>query len=143
MKEWGRIIALKGKTAVLSMQKNEDCEKCGKCRAGREENEMIMEVKNNVGAQIGDTVEVTDQSRSLPVRLFIRIGIPAIDGIIGGIIGYMIAKLFSQTNIIIWVGIFCIISIILSYFFSKKLLTNIENFKSNEFVITSIVLKSQ
>ncbi len=142
MNEWGKVAAVKGKSAVISVQKKEECDKCGKCRQGRGENEMVIEAKNKVGAQVGDTVEITDDIVSPLETFFIRIGIPLADAIIGGLIGYMLARLFQQADyIIMWVIFSAIISGLLSFTLSNKLLANVNNFKSNRFIVTSIIHK--
>lgn len=142
MNEWGKVAAVKGKNAVISIQKKEECDKCDKCRPGRGENEMVVEAKNRVGAQVGDTVEITDDFVSPLETFFIRIGIPLMDTLIGGLIGYMLARLFQQAgNIVIWIIFSAIIFGLLSFTLSSKLLANITSIKSNRFIVSSIIHK--
>ncbi|MGE5474937.1 MAG: SoxR reducing system RseC family protein [Ignavibacteriales bacterium] len=142
MNEWGKIIALKGKTAILSMQKSDECDRCRKCRPGRGEKEMVGEAKNKINAKVGDTVEVNDHSIDLFERIVITTGIPIIDGIIGLYIGYMIADLFKidsakPFSMIITALLF----IIASYVFSKKQLIEINKLKTKKLVVSSIIHK--
>lgn len=142
MNEWGKVVTLKGKIAVLSIQKSEECEKCRKCRPGRGENEMILEAKNKVNAQIGDTVEVSDHISSPLVQAFVQLGIPLTDGLIGGMIGYILSRAFHQTNrIAVWVIAVGIISMLFSYVISRKLLVSIRHFKAHKFIVSSIIHK--
>jgi len=142
LNEWGKVVSLKGKTAVLSIQKSDECEKCRKCRQGRGEKEMVAEARNKVGAEIGDTVEVSDQDINWVERVLIEIGIPLSDGIIGGFVGFMLAKLFHKESMqLIWIAITAMIFIVISYIISKKLLIEINKLKTNKLVVTSIIHK--
>ena len=142
MTEWGKVVAIKGKNVVLSIKKNENCDKCCKCRPGREENEMVAEARNKAGARIGDIVEISDNTDSKLAKTFIQLGIPLIDGIIGGAVGYMLAVLFNRSsNIIIWIVLTGIISMIISYMFSRKLSTDITSIKVKKPIVNSIIHK--
>lgn len=142
MNEWGKIIALKGKTAVLSMQKTDECDKCKKCRPGRGEKEMVGEAKNKINARVGDTVEVTDHAIDLAERIIVSIGIPIIDGIIGAFLGYMIADLlrFNSSKVICMV-ITALIFAAASFIFSRKHLIEISKLKTRKLVVKSIIHK--
>jgi len=142
LNEWGKVIALKGKTAVLSIQKSDECEKCRKCRPGRGEKEMVGEAKNKIGARIGDTVEVRDHIVNWAERLLIETGIPLTDGIIGGMVGYMLAKLFNMDAAkYIWIISTAVVFVIVSYIFSKRQLIEISNLKTKKLVVSSIIHK--
>ena len=142
MTEWGKIVAIKGKDVVLSIKKNDNCDKCRKCRPGREENEMIAEARNKAGAGIGDIVEINDNVDSQFAKFFVQLGIPLTDGIIGGAIGYMLAVLFNQNNnVIIWIVLTGIISMIISFKLSRKLLPDIASIKVNKPIVSSIIHK--
>ncbi len=142
MNEWGKVVAVKGKQAVLSIAKKDECDKCGRCRPGRGDDEMIMEAVNRAGAQVGDTVEVTDEVNSRAVQLVVHFGIPITDGIIGGILGYVLARLFNQMdNIFVWVVSVGLISMAISFVLSRKLLDDVERLKSRKLVVVSIIRK--
>lgn len=142
MNEWGKVIALKGKTAILSIQRSKECEQCRKCRLGRGEQEMVGEARNKIGAEVGDMVEVGDQAINWSERLLIETGIPLTDGIAGAIIGYILAKVFNvNTSNIIWITVTAIIFIIISYVISRKQLIEVSNLKTKKLVINSIIHK--
>lgn len=142
MNEWGKVVGINGRTAIISIKKTEECEKCRKCRPGREEGEVIMEAKNKIGAQPGDTVEVTDNVNGILEHILIQSGIPLTDGIIGGIIGYMFAKLFNQQDkMVLWVVIMGIICMVLSFVLTKKYLVNNNHLKANKPSVTSIICR--
>lgn len=142
LNEWGKVVGLKGKTAILSIQKSDECEKCRKCRPGRGEMEMIAEAKNKAGAQIGDTVEVSDHIISWYERLLIEAGIPVSDGIIGGIVGYMLAKFINNgANKLIWITAVGILFMVISYMISKKKLIEITKLKTKKLIVSSIIHK--
>lgn len=143
LSEWGKVVAVKGKTAILSIQKSEECDKCRKCRSGRGENEMIMEAKNKAGSHVGDTVEVNHQDLGHVEQLAVRMGIPVTDGIIGGIIGYMFGVLFHQTGskLFLWTMLVGLLTMALSYVLSRRFLISIRRFKAHRFVVNSIIHK--
>jgi len=140
LNEWGKVIALKGKTAILSIQKSDECEKCRKCRVGRGEKEMIGEARNKIGARIGDTVEIGNHSVSWGERLFIEAAIPLSDGIIGAIVGYMLAKILKMNAmVLVWIMGTALIFIIVSYIISKKQLIEISNLKTKKLDVNLII----
>lgn len=101
---------------------------------------MIMEAKNKAGAQIGDTVEVKEDEVSFTAKIIVRMGIPFSDGIIGGIIGYILSRVFHQpAYTVVWVAAVGLISMIISYLLSGKLLINLNQLKSNKFIVSSVM----
>jgi len=92
MKEQGKVIELKGDIAVVKMQKKNKCEKCGLCEkiAGRE---PFLEVKNKIGAKIGDEVEVEiKEDDLLKISIFI-FGFPLLGLILGIISSYFLKNI--------------------------------------------------
>lgn len=55
MDQIGRVVALKGTAAVIQLERNSACEKCGICHMG-ETKTMQLEVENSIGADVGKRV---------------------------------------------------------------------------------------
>ena len=51
-KETGRVIGIKDKYVIVSMVRNEACQKCGACSHGHKSEEMIL--ADNLVIKIGD-----------------------------------------------------------------------------------------
>ena len=63
MNQRGYIIELvDGTTAKIKMQKHSACAACGKCASSTDKKDIIVEVDNNIGAKVGDYVEVNMDS---------------------------------------------------------------------------------
>ena len=140
--EWGKVVGINGRTAIISIKKTDECDKCKKCRPGRREDEVIMEARNKAGAQIGDTVEITDQINGIMTQLLVQAGIPVTDGIIGGIIGYIFAKLFNQLDrMVLWIVMMGIICMIISVVLTKRFLVNNNHIKENKPIVTAITYR--
>lgn len=58
MQETGTIISIDGHKAVIQLNRGEKCEGCNVCSAFGE-NKMKLEAINNIGAAVGDWVNVT------------------------------------------------------------------------------------
>jgi hypothetical protein len=140
--EWGKVVGVNGRTAIISINKTEECDNCKKCRPGRSDDEVIMEARNKAGAQIGDTVEITDQISGIMAQLMVQAGIPITDGIVGGVIGYIFAKLFNQVDrIVLWIVMMGIICMIISVVLTKRFLANNNIIKANKPIVTSITYR--
>ena len=55
MDQIGRVVALQGDYAVVEVERNRACAKCGICHMGRTD-KMFLEVKNVLGADVGKRV---------------------------------------------------------------------------------------
>lgn len=55
MDQIGRVIAIKDKNAVIELERNSACEKCGICHMG-ETKTLQLEVENTIGADVGKRV---------------------------------------------------------------------------------------
>ena len=58
MREIGVVTEIKGKTAVVSVDKKDECSRCGLClfKEGTDKAEFF--VKSEAGVSVGDTVEI-------------------------------------------------------------------------------------
>ena len=57
MRETGEILSIAGKTATIQLNRGEKCDGCQACNAFGE-NKMQLDAQNDIGAKVGDVVEV-------------------------------------------------------------------------------------
>lgn len=91
IEEQGTVIELKSKTtAVVMCKKSSLCENCttkGSCIIGEDEHTRLIEVKNDLGAEIGDLVRIATSTRSFLQSSFLLYIVPLIALVIGAIVG--------------------------------------------------------
>ena len=92
--EEGTVVALRGDTAEVLMRRSRFCEGCGSCCVMIDEQTMLAEADNSVGARQGDRVLV-DLPVSVSIRAaYILYGIPLLAFFAGlaagGFLGYAI-----------------------------------------------------
>src|SRR3712207_586252 len=89
MDQRGYIVeVLDDKTARFQMQRMSACASCGKCigASNSESMDIIVEVDNTIGGQVGDYVEVSMDHVNVMKAVGIVYGIPLI-GLIAGTVG--------------------------------------------------------
>lgn len=98
MKEKGKVIEIKGDKAVVLMEKTEKCQKCGLCKKIVERG-LTLEAENNIGAKVGDEVEIEVKEEDIfKISVFI-FGFPFFGFILGIIfssfVKIQLLKIFS------------------------------------------------
>ncbi|CEP82077.1 SoxR reducing system RseC family protein [Paraclostridium sordellii] len=89
MNQRGYVIELvDGTTAKIKMQKHSACAACGKCASSADKKDIIVEVDNNIGAKVGDYVEVNMDSVNVIKAVAIVYIVPLIALLGGTIISY-------------------------------------------------------
>lgn len=114
MAEKGQVIELKNNLAIVKMSRTEACAKCGACKSGSIENEMMIEAKNLCEADMGDWVEIDLQSQDFLKAIAIMYGIPLITLMLGFVLGYIC---FSNEFISFNLGL---LFMVLSYLWIKQ-----------------------
>lgn len=114
MAEKGQVIELKNNLVIVKMSRTEACAKCGACKNGSVENEMLIEAENLCKANMGDWVELNLQSQDFLKATGIMYGIPLITLILGFVSGYIC---FNSEIISFSFGI---LSMLLSYLWIKQ-----------------------
>jgi sigma-E factor negative regulatory protein RseC len=64
MDQIGKVIGVDGDEAVIELERNRACEKCGICHLG-ETNKLLLTANNEIGADIGQRVLVNMEDRSV------------------------------------------------------------------------------
>lgn len=121
MNQRGYIIELvDGTTAKIKMQKHSACAACGKCASSTDKKDIIVEVDNNIGAKVGDYVEVNMDSVNVIKAAAIVYIVPLIALLGGTIVSYGIFNFIDiGMNKEVLSGFIGIVLTIISYLLIK------------------------
>lgn len=122
MNQRGYIIELvDGTTAKIKMQKHSACAACGKCASSTDKKDIIVEVDNNIGAKVGDYVEVNMDSVNVIKAAAIVYIVPLIALLGGTIVSYVIFNFIDiGMNKEVLSGFIGIVLTIISYLLIKS-----------------------
>ncbi|CEJ74937.1 regulator of the sigma(E) factor [[Clostridium] sordellii] len=122
MNQRGYVIELvDGTTAKIKMQKHSACAACGKCASSTDKKDIIVEVDNNIGAKVGDYVEVNMDSVNVIKAAAIVYIVPLIALLGGTIISYGIFNFIDiGMNKEVLSGFIGIVLTIISYLLIKS-----------------------
>ncbi|WP_105614352.1 SoxR reducing system RseC family protein [Vallitalea okinawensis] len=98
MAEIGLVKEIQGDEVIVSLNRQEACNKCRACIQGMQEQEMILKAQNLCHASVGDQVEVTLEESNFLKAVAIMYGIPFIALMIGLISGYYISGIVTGTQ---------------------------------------------
>lgn len=94
LEEYGSIVELKGKhVAVVLCKKNSFCKNCASmesCHVSDDNQSMLVEAHNAIGAGVGDKVKVVTSTKSFLQSSFILYIVPLIALLVGGICGFQV-----------------------------------------------------
>lgn len=96
VREIGKVADIKDKTAIIKIQRKSSCGSCTACGMKKDQNEILIPVANDLGAKLGDWVELELKSISILKASTIAYVIPLIALIIGVVGGYALAEQLSQ-----------------------------------------------
>lgn len=122
MNQRGYIIELvDGTTAKIKMQKHSACAACGKCASSTDKKDIIVEVDNNIGAKVGDYVEVNMDSVNVIKAAAIVYIVPLIALLGGTIVSYGVFNFIDiGMNKEVLSGFIGIVLTIISYLLIKS-----------------------
>ena len=122
MNQRGYVIELvDGTTAKIKLQKHSACAACGKCASSADKKDIIVEVDNNIGAKVGDYVEVNMDSVNVIKAAVIVYIVPLIALLGGTIISYAILNFIDiGMNKEVLSGFIGIVLTIISYLLIKS-----------------------
>ncbi|MDU2149497.1 MAG: SoxR reducing system RseC family protein [Paeniclostridium sordellii] len=122
MNQRGYVIELvDGTTAKIKMQKHSACAACGKCASSTDKKDIIVEVDNNIGAKVGDYVEVNMDSVNVIKAAAIVYIVPLIALLGGTIMSYGIFNFIDiGMNKEVLSGFVGIVLTIISYLLIKS-----------------------
>lgn len=90
MEQYGEVIDIRDQLAVVRVRRHSACRQCGRCGMGITGGEPLdpeVEVRNPIGAQVGQVVRITMDTRQLLLASFIVYLLPILGLILGIILG--------------------------------------------------------
>lgn len=89
MKSLGKVISIDGNNARVQLKRSSACgDSCGSCKGGCTPTTTVIEISNNIGAKVGQTVEVEMNDNTFMKAVGISYMFPLIMLIVGTSIGY-------------------------------------------------------
>jgi len=98
VEESGTVVEVRERTALVRLRRSPACAGCaaaGRCHAGRDESEQLLEARNEVGAATGDAVRVAVSARAV-VGASARIYLLPVGGLL---VGAAAAQVFASAFI--------------------------------------------
>ncbi|MBC5997597.1 hypothetical protein EAI30_09100 [Romboutsia ilealis] len=125
MNQQGYIIEIVDeKTAKLKMQRHSACASCGKCQTlSSETKEILVEVDNTIGANIGDHVEVNMDNMNVLKATALAYIVPLVFLMLGTMSSYFVLdKLIEIQGVGVEVisGLIGILMMLISYVILKR-----------------------
>ncbi|MFQ5442431.1 MAG: SoxR reducing system RseC family protein [Thermodesulfobacteriota bacterium] len=119
MEEHGVVVEDKGMTVVVKTERGSSCEGCASKRSCHSvgETEMLIEVRNTVGAVVGQEVVFTVGAASVMKAGVLFYLVPVLSFIFGVVLGQTVAvKIFPNENPDLVSGVLGVILLALSFF---------------------------
>lgn len=123
MNQQGFIVEIvDNKTAKMRMQRHSACSSCGKCaKLSSETQDLLVEVDNQIGAKVGDHVEVSMESMKVMKATMLAYMLPLVFLMIGTSVSFYLLNYISyQGPIEIISGACGLICTLLAYLYLKK-----------------------
>lgn len=143
MKEIGKVIKVEEDQATIIIKRGTACGECGNCQVGREKLEMVMVADNDVGAQVGDEVEIELENMNFMTAMLIAYGFPLVAlvlGIVGGYYGFLAFGINENTAQVAGAAL-GLIALAVSYFVIKLKDESIKKMKKFKPIIVGIKSK--
>ena len=118
MTEYGEVVDIKGNTAYVKFCRSAACGRCGACGMLSNQNEIVIEIPNDLNAEIGNYVSVQIKVQKALRASAIAYIFPLIMLIFGVFVGWLLSDvwgIFSNPDIVMAVCgiIFAILSFLL------------------------------
>lgn len=95
MLESGVVVEVDNEIATILFKRSSACAKCGACGLTANQTDMYLKINNNLGAEVGDVVQVETNTSSVLTASVIVYVIPLIFLVIGVGLGYYIDITFK------------------------------------------------
>jgi len=98
IEEQGTIVELKGKhVALVLCRKSSFCQNCASmesCHVGDDNRSMTVEARNDIGARVGDLVNIQTSTKHFLQSSFVLYIIPLVGLLAGGVLGKLAGENF-------------------------------------------------
>ncbi len=123
MNQQGFIVEIvDNKTAKMLMQRHSACSSCGKCaKLSSETQDLLVEVDNQIGAKVGDHVEVSMETIKVMKATMLAYMLPLVFLMVGTSASFYLLNYISyQGPLEIISGICGLLCTLLAYLYLKK-----------------------
>ena len=139
MDELGLVVGLKEELAVVNIKRKSACGSCKACEMGRSNiSELNVEVKNSLGAAVGDHVKIQMQTPDILKAAFLVYMIPLL-ALLGGVtLTYLIqrAQNISNEPMMIVVGV---VLMLFSFLYVRKKDKQLKETEAFEPIMTEVI----
>ncbi|MDO4711362.1 MAG: SoxR reducing system RseC family protein [Peptostreptococcaceae bacterium] len=120
MDEMGSVVALKDEYAIVNIKRRSACGSCKACEMGKSgQSELNIEVRNTLGAQVGDDVMIEMQTPDILKAAFLVYMIPLL-ALLGGVtITYFVGKANGKVNEMLMIAVGSV-TMLLSLIYVRK-----------------------
>lgn len=135
--EVGIVIKLQEDVATVMLKGRESCKGCGQAKIGNCKtinNDIILKVKNSMGARVGDIVTIGVDKATIMKGYFLAFIIPLLALIIGALIGDIVGKYFLIPSLDVILGF---IAFLFISFLSLRKLKLLDS--SSSMIIKSVI----
>lgn len=140
MDQIGYVVEVKDNYAIVDVRRTSACgDKCSSCGGGCSIPAMRVNIKNTIGAKVGDFVEVEMETKSLMKSAFIAYIIPLIMLIAGISSGVYFFNDLGFKNYEVLGVLTGFVALVISYFLLKIIDNNIKKNKSNELKLVKVI----
>lgn len=94
MKEYGRVVAIKGGDAMIKFIRTSACGRCHACGMLSTQNEIVVGVQNSLGAKVGDQVAVNILMRKALGASVVAYVFPLLMLILGAVAGWLLSAVW-------------------------------------------------
>ena len=127
MTEYGLVIKIEGKTAFMRFIRSSACGKCKACGMLSTQNEIVVEVPNDIGARVGEYIEVSIVMKKAIKASAIAYLFPLIMLFAGVLFGWLLTDvlhIFANRDPLMAI---CAIIFVVSSFFLLKIASPLYN----------------
>ena len=100
----GKVVKLDGKYAVVAFERTDMCDRCRACRVSKDSKHVETNVKNTLGANVGDKVKVNMHRTSLVLSSLIYLvplALVATGAAVGSTLSKAMAALLAAAGLIL------------------------------------------
>lgn len=109
MKELAKVTFVKGNRATVSVDKKDECSKCGMCLFPKNASSVEFSAVNSVDAKVGDTVLIEKREGGNLIGALLAFLVPLL------LIGVAVLLGYTLLNSEIWILLLSVIFIVLWY----------------------------
>jgi len=140
MTEYGLVVKIEDKTAFVRFMRSSACGKCKACGMLSTQNEIFVEVPNDIGARVGEYVEVSIVMKKAIKASAIAYLFPLIMLFAGMLFGWLLTDvwhIFANRDLLMAI---CALIFVVSSFFLLKIASPLYN-KTVRRVYTMVGIK--